>query len=131
MKTILVTGGTGFLGSNLCKRLINQGQRVICVDNNYTGKMKNIEELLKNENFSFIEHDICTPLKIDEKLDQIYNFACPASPPAYQGKHSIKTTKTSVYGAINMLELAFYKPLLQKFMEIPYLTHKVRIIGEM
>lgn len=106
MKTILVTGGTGFLGSNLCKRLINQGQRVICVDNNYTGKMKNIEELLKNENFSFIEHDICTPLKIDEKLDQIYNFACPASPPAYQGKHSIKTTKTSVYGAINMLELA-------------------------
>ncbi|EFQ5964728.1 SDR family oxidoreductase, partial [Campylobacter jejuni] len=63
-------------------------------------------ELLENENFTFIEHDICEPLKITQKLDQIYNFACPASPPAYQGKHAIKTTKTSVYGAINMLELA-------------------------
>ncbi|HIC6994077.1 TPA: UDP-glucuronic acid decarboxylase family protein, partial [Campylobacter jejuni] len=95
-----------FLGSNLCKRLLDKGNKIICVDNNYTGRMENIKELLENENFTFIEHDICEPLKITQKLDQIYNFACPASPPAYQGKHAIKTTKTSVYGAINMLELA-------------------------
>ncbi|EGQ7372654.1 SDR family oxidoreductase [Campylobacter jejuni] len=106
MKNILITGGTGFLGSNLCKRLLGEGNKIICVDNNYTGRMENIKELLENENFTFIEHDICEPLKITQKLDQIYNFACPASPPAYQGKHAIKTTKTSVYGSINMLELA-------------------------
>lgn len=106
MKTILVTGGTGFLGSNLCIRLINEGNRVICVDNNYTGRMNNIDGITDNKNFSFIEHDICEPLNITEKIDQIYNLACPASPPAYQGLHAIKTTKTCVYGAINMLELA-------------------------
>ncbi|MFY4690291.1 UDP-glucuronic acid decarboxylase family protein [Campylobacter jejuni] len=106
MKSILITGGSGFLGSNLCKRLLGEGNKIICVDNNYTGRMENIKELLENENFTFIEHDICEPLKITQKLDQIYNFACPASPLAYQGKHAIKTTKTSVYGAINMLELA-------------------------
>ena len=106
MKNILITGGTGFLGSNLCKRLLNESNKIICVDNNYTGKMSNIQDLLNNPNFSFKEHDICEPLKITEKLDQIYNFACPASPPAYQGKHAIKTTMTSVYGAVNMLELA-------------------------
>lgn len=110
MKNILVTGGTGFLGSNLCKRLISQGEKVICLDNNYTGKLENVKPLLEHPNFSFFEYDICKPL-IDleifkDKLDQIYNFACPASPPAYQGKHAIKTTMTSVYGAINTLELA-------------------------
>lgn len=83
------------------------GQRVICVDNNYTGRMENIEELLGSPNFRFIEHDVCEPLDLpDEKLDYIYNFACPASPPAYQGAHSISTTKTCVYGGIHMLELA-------------------------
>ena len=106
MKTILVTGGTGFLGSNLCIRLIKDGNRVICVDNNYTGRLSNVEEIANNPNFTFIEHDVCEPLEINEKLDQIYNMACPASPPAYQGKHSITTTKTCVFGAINMLELA-------------------------
>ncbi len=106
MKNILVTGGTGFLGSNLCIRLIKEGNRVICVDNNYTGRLSNVEEIANNPNFTFIEHDICEPLEISEKLDQIYNLACPASPPAYQGKHSITTTKTCVFGAINMLELA-------------------------
>ena len=106
MKTILVTGGTGFLGSNLCVRLIQEGNRVICVDNNYTGRMENIREIENHPNFKFILHDVCKPLEIDEHIDQIYNMACPASPPAYQGKHSITTTKTCVFGAINMLELA-------------------------
>ena len=103
---ILVTGGTGFLGSNLCFRLIERGDEVICVDNNYTGSLDNVKELSENPKFTFILHDIMEPLKIDGHLDQIYNFACPASPPAYQGKHSITTTKTCVLGAINMLELA-------------------------
>lgn len=107
MKTILVTGGTGFLGSNLCIRLIQEGNRVICVDNNYTGRLQNVAEIMHHPNFRFIEHDICEPLNVnDEKIDQIYNMACPASPPAYQGSYSIKTTKTCVFGAINMLELA-------------------------
>ena len=103
---ILVTGGTGFLGSNLCFRLIERGDEVICVDNNYTGSLDNVKELSENPKFTFILHDIMEPLKIDGPLDQIYNLACPASPPAYQGKHSITTTKTCVLGAINMLELA-------------------------
>ena len=103
---ILVTGGTGFLGSNLCFRLIERGDEVICVDNNYTGSLDNVKELSGNPKFTFILHDIMEPLKIDGPLDQIYNLACPASPPAYQGKHSITTTKTCVLGAINMLELA-------------------------
>ena len=106
MKTILISGGTGFLGSNLCHRLIAEGHRVICVDNNYTGRLSNIEDLRDAPNFKFLEHDVCEPLFIDEHIDQIYNMACPASPPAYQGAYSIKTTKTCVLGAINMLELA-------------------------
>lgn len=106
MSTILVTGGTGFLGSNLCKRLVDEGNKVICVDNNYTGRMSNVSEIMNHPNFKFIEHDVCNPLEISEYIDQIYNMACPASPPAYQGSYSIKTTKTCVFGAINMLELA-------------------------
>lgn len=106
MKTILVTGGTGFIGSNLCIRLIHEGNKVICVDNNYTGRLVNVQEIINHSHFKFIEHDICEPLLLDEKIDQIYNLACPASPPAYQGTYAIKTTKTCVYGAINMLELA-------------------------
>ncbi|MBD5405038.1 SDR family oxidoreductase [bacterium] len=106
MKTILVTGGTGFLGSNLCIRLINEGNKVICIDNNYTGRLDNVKSIIDNPNFTFIKHDICEPLEIDEHINQIYNMACPASPPAYQGKYSIKTTKTCVLGTINMLELA-------------------------
>ena len=106
MKTILVTGGTGFLRSNLCARLISEGNLVLCFDNNYTGRMSNIAGLTANPNFRFIEHNIINPLTVDEILDQIYNMACPASPPAYQGKAAIMTTKTCVFGAINMLELA-------------------------
>ncbi len=106
MKTILVTGGTGFLGSNLCIRLIQEGNKVIAVDNNYTGRLSNVQSIINHPHFHFIEHDICNSLTIREKIDQIYNMACPASPPAYQGSYSIKTTKTCVLGAINMLELA-------------------------
>ena len=106
MKTILVTGGTGFLGSNLCHRLVNAGEKVICLDNNYTGRMENVKDLENCSNFNFILHDVCNPILIDEHVDQIYNMACPASPPAYQGKHSIETTKTCVLGALNILEFA-------------------------
>jgi len=81
-KTILVTGGTGFIGTNLIHRLIDLGEKVVCVDNNYTGALSNIKDLESNPNFSFINHDITKPLTIENKIDQIYNLACPASPPA-------------------------------------------------
>lgn len=102
-KRILVTGGAGFIGSHLCKRLIDEGNTVICLDNFFTGRRENIVDLLDNKNFELLEHDITTPL--DVTVDQIYNLACPASPPHYQFD-PIQTTKTSVLGAINMLELA-------------------------
>lgn len=106
MKTILVTGGTGFIGANLCHRLIAEGQRVICLDNNYTGSLENVQDLLEHPNFTFVEHDVIEPYNCPEKLDCIYNLACPASPPFYQGNRSIFTTKTCVFGVINMLDLA-------------------------
>lgn len=106
MKTILVTGGTGFLGSNLCRRLVKDGDNVICVDNNYTGSLDNIADFMGVSNFRFIEHNVIEPLDLYEKIDQIYNLACPASPRHYQGKAAIFTTKTCVFGALNMLELA-------------------------
>lgn len=103
---ILISGGAGFIGSNLCGYLLQEGHNVICIDNLYTGKLENIKNFIKNPNFKFIKKDICKEIKINSKIDQIYNLACPASPPAYQGKHSIETTKTCVLGALNMLELA-------------------------
>lgn len=106
MKHILVTGGTGFIGTNLCRRLINEGHRVICLDNNYTGSLSNVADLLSHPNFTFVEHDVIEPWDCDEPLDRIYNLACPASPPFYQGNRSIFTTKTCVLGALNMLALA-------------------------
>ncbi len=105
MKTILVTGGAGFVGSHLCRKLLSMGEKVICVDNLFTCTGENISDLKKNENFSFIKHDITEPLDVDEKIDQIYNFACPASPPFYQ-ENPVWTFKTSVFGILNMLELA-------------------------
>ncbi len=101
--TILVTGGAGFLGTNLCERLLNEGNRVICLDNFQTGRHDNIAHLQTNARFSVIEHDIIQPIEIE--LDQIYNLACAASPPHYQAD-PIHTTKTCVFGIINMLGLA-------------------------
>jgi len=103
MKTILVTGGTGFIGSNLCEKLLELGNYVICVDNNFTGSLENISHLRSNTNFEFIRHDVTHPLFIE--VDQIYHLACPASPKDYQ-YDSIKTIKTNVMGTLNMLGLA-------------------------
>ena len=103
MKKILVTGGAGFVGSHLCERLLNEGNEVICLDNFFTGRKKNISHLMSNINFELIRHDIIFPYYAE--VDEIYNLACPASPPFYQD-NPIKTMKTSVLGAINMLGLA-------------------------
>jgi UDP-glucuronate decarboxylase len=100
---ILVTGGAGFLGSHLCDRLVKDGNEVICLDNLFTGRKSNIAHLLTNPNFEFVRHDVIDPFKYE--VEQIYNLACPASPPHYQ-YNPIKTTKTSVMGAINCLGLA-------------------------
>ena len=103
MKKILVTGGAGFIGSHLCKKLIEQGNDVICIDNYFTGTKENIAELFNNAYFEAIRHDICFPLYVE--VDEIYNLACPASPIHYQ-HDPVQTTKTTVHGAINMLGLA-------------------------
>jgi UDP-glucuronate decarboxylase len=102
-KNILVTGGAGFIGSHLCKRLLDDGHDVICLDNFFTGSKDNIINLLKNPRFEVLRHDVTQPLFIE--VDEIYNLACPASPIHYQ-HDPIQTTKTSVIGAINMLGLA-------------------------
>ncbi len=102
-KRILVTGGAGFLGSHLCDRLVKEGNDVVCLDNYFTGRKKNIEHLIDCHNFELIRHDVTVPLFLE--VDQIYNLACPASPIHYQ-YNAVKTIKTSVLGAINMLGLA-------------------------
>jgi UDP-glucuronate decarboxylase len=105
MKTrrILVTGGAGFLGSHLCERLTEQGHDVICLDNYFTGRKKNVEHLMGLRNFELMRHDVAFPIYLE--VDQIYNLACPASPVHYQ-YNAVKTIKTSVLGAINVLGLA-------------------------
>lgn len=105
MKKILVTGGAGFVGSNLCKALLEQGNFVYCLDNLYTGKTRNIHPFLNNNNFKFINQDIREFDINSIKVDEIYNAACPASPPAYQ-KDSIYTIKTNIIGIEKMLEMA-------------------------
>ncbi len=102
-KRILVTGGAGFLGSHLCRRLLDQGHDVICADNLFTGTRDNILPLLENRRFEFMRHDVTFPLYVE--VDEIYNLACPASPIHYQ-HDPVQTTKTSVHGAINLLGLA-------------------------
>ncbi|HPD46387.1 MAG TPA: SDR family oxidoreductase [Anaerohalosphaeraceae bacterium] len=101
--TALVTGGAGFLGSHLCRRLLDEGREVICVDNFYTGRRANIAQLTSHPRFEVIRHDVCFPLYVE--VDEIYNLACPASPIHYQ-IDPVQTAKTSVLGAINMLGLA-------------------------
>jgi UDP-glucuronate decarboxylase len=102
-KKVLVTGGAGFVGSHLCDRLIKEGNEVVCLDNYFTGQKQNIVHLLGNPYFELIRHDVTMPFFIE--VDEIYNLACPASPIHYQ-YNAIKTMKTSVMGAINMLGLA-------------------------
>ena len=100
---ILITGGAGFLGSHLCERLLNEGNEIICLDNFFTGRKRNIAHLLGNSNFELVRHDVTNPFHFE--VDQIYNLACPASPPHYQ-HNPIKTTKTSFLGARHSLGLA-------------------------
>ncbi|MBR6449257.1 MAG: SDR family oxidoreductase [Fibrobacter sp.] len=108
----LVTGGAGFLGSHLCERLLNDGHEVICLDNYFTGRMVNVAHLRDNRNFELIRHDVTEPILLE--VDRIFNLACPASPIHYQF-NPVKTIKTSVMGAINMLGLAkrVYARILQ------------------
>lgn len=104
MSRILVTGGAGFIGSHLCRKLLKEdGHDIICVDNFFTGSKNNIIDLMDNHKFELIRHDVCFPLYLE--VDQIYNLACPASPIHYQ-HNPVHTTKTSVHGAINMLGMA-------------------------
>lgn len=102
-KVVMVTGGSGFLGSHLCERLLADGHHVLCVDNFFTGAKENVEHLLPNPRFELIRHDITFPLYVE--VDEIYNLACPASPVSYQFD-PVQTVKTNVHGAINMLGLA-------------------------
>ncbi len=103
MKRILITGGAGFIGSHLCKTLLSKGNKIICLDNLYSSSLHNVENLLSDPNFKFINHDIVEPIYLE--VDKIYNLACPASPVHYQ-RDPVQTTKTIVMGAINMLDLA-------------------------
>ncbi|MBQ0020676.1 MAG: SDR family oxidoreductase [Bacteroidales bacterium] len=103
MKRILVTGGAGFIGSHLCKRLVENGDDVICLDNYYTGSKKNVWDLLKYDNFELVRHDVIQPYWAE--VDEIYNLACPASPIHYQND-PIQTTKTAVFGIYNLCGLA-------------------------
>jgi len=102
-KRILVTGGSGFLGSHLCERLLAEGSNVICVDNFFSGTRSNVEHLLGHKRFELMRHDVTFPIYVE--VDEIYNLACPASPIHYQ-RDPVQTTKTSVHGAINLLGLA-------------------------
>lgn len=102
-KIVLVTGGAGFIGSHLCRKLLTEGNEVICLDNFYTGSHENIADLCGNKNFSVVTHDVQMPYSF--YVDEIYNLACPASPPHYQ-RDPISTFKTGIFGAINALDLA-------------------------
>ena len=104
---IVITGGTGFIGSNLCKKLLLEGNTITCIDNNFTGSIENVKDCLDNPNFTFINHNVIEPIQLENisKIDQIYHLACPASPKAYQSD-PLFTLKTNIFGTINLLELA-------------------------
>jgi UDP-glucuronate decarboxylase len=104
----LVTGGAGFIGSHLCDSLLQRGDHVVCVDNLFSGSVRNVRPLLNHPNFRFIEHDVRDPLDLEGDIDRIYNLACPASPRHYQ-RDPVGTMKTCVIGTINVLELARQK----------------------
>ena len=108
-KRILVTGGAGFVGSNLCERLLGEGHRVLCLDNLYTGSLDNIKEFLDNESFEFRQMDVLDKEEVEKlrslPIDEIYHLACPASPIHYQ-RDAIYTTRVCVEGTVHMLELA-------------------------
>lgn len=131
---ILVSGGAGFIGSHLCTRLIKDGHEVICLDNLFTGSEENIAHLKGNPRFQFVLHDVELPYEAE--VDEIYNLACPASPVHYQ-HDAIKTIKTSVLGAINMLGLAkktgakSCRRLPAKSTAILSYIPKWKVIGEM
>ncbi len=103
MKKVLVTGGSGFIGSFLCERLINEGNKVFAIDNFYTGSKTNLSKLINHPDFKLIHHDVVEPIHLE--VDWIFNLACPASPVHYQS-NPIKTAKTNVIGTLNMLDLA-------------------------
>lgn len=104
-RRVLVTGGAGFIGSQLCDRHIQRGDQVVCLDNLSTGRVENIAHLYDDSQFTFINHDVIEPYNIEGRLDVIYNMACPASPPKYQSD-PVRTLMTCVYGAVNVLTLA-------------------------
>jgi len=104
-RNLLVLGGAGFVGSHLCERLLGEGHSVTCVDNMATGSPANVAHLMQTNRFSLVQYDVVKPMKFSGKFDQIFNLACPASPPAYQAD-PIQTVKTSVMGAVNVLDLA-------------------------
>ncbi len=102
---ILITGGTGFIGSNLCEKLLKNGNEVICLDNNFTGNLCNVEKFRQNKNFMYIYHDILNPIEIEGEIDEVYHLACPASPPKYQ-IDPIYTSKVCYIGTLNVLNFA-------------------------
>ena len=108
MKNILVTGGSGFIGSHLCLKLLEEGNKVFCIDNLYCSDKENIISLINHENFIFIEHDVCCEISLDHEINQIFHLACPASPKNYQ-LDPLQTINTCFLGSKNMLEFALEK----------------------
>jgi len=108
MKRILVTGGAGFIGNHLCEYLLNKGESVVCVDDLSTGSKENIKDLIKNKNFSFIDHNVIEPIKVKDNLDQVYHLASRASPPNYQSE-PVHTMLTNAIGTNNLIKLALEK----------------------